>query len=229
MIFLSFCPPSSNFWTLDVDFRARYRGIVVLLVNDRNVFDRLIIHSGSTSTIAATTTQNDKSVRKERSNEGRENRRKEQKELQPHTHRHTHKDRQTNGHVYCTHKKIYVQLAIPFRQTNISTYMYIMFSMRFDFSYFCLDGNSKGMFVWQIQAFFNFNFYDLLFAFISSVPLFAHRIFVGCKFCCCLLFVLEAVIVVAVYLLRFLFHFTAMVFAIEMTRTITVTAYEQHQ
>lgn len=113
MIFLSFCPPSSNIWTLDVDCRASYREIVVLLVSDKNALRSLNnIATASavqyySTTVVTTATQNDNIEGEEREID-RETE-ADTKEIEGNekllaTYKHTTPTRETNGHVYnvCT-------------------------------------------------------------------------------------------------------------------------------
>lgn len=211
MIFLSFRPPSNNFWTLDVGFRASYRAIVVLLVSDRNCFDCLIAATASAAQAAAARWEAERTVAI-----------KKEKELPPHTHTHSPTDRQMDiehSARHTVHMKISIYMYnLQFHFAKHRTYA---FSMRFDFSYFCLDGNSEGMFVCKYKHF--------------SISIFTICFSLLFRLCRCLyivfLFVLSFFsffLSLVLLLLLLLFHFYSLLLCAEcgalwVTRTAATT------
>lgn len=126
--------------------------------------------------------------------------REEEEEKEKKGCRRIHTDRQMDIEMLL-HIKIYnLQFHFPqnLAQNIVPTqYVYIMFSMRFDFSYFCLDGNSEGMFVRKYKHFsFSISIFTICFSllFVCAVVctpyfysfwIFFSSSLVHSSYCCC--------------------------------------------
>lgn len=123
--------------------------------------------------------------------------------------RRIHTDRQMDIEMLL-HIKIYnLQFHFPqnLAQNIVPTqYVYIMFSMRFDFSYFCLDGNSEGMFVRKYKHFsFSISIFTICFSLLFVCAVVCTPYFYS-FFSLHLSFILLIVVVVVVDAISFFPH-----------------------